>query len=98
MRGGSFNNNDRNVRCACRNNNINPNDNVGLRVVSHGFSPFGAAALSGPEHRAGYGLPGAAQEPAQPIPVRAVASPPDTYKRGLSLVRVRAAPGLGQPR
>lgn len=98
MRGGSFNNNDRNVRCACRNNNINPNNNVGLRVASHGFSPGVAAAALGPEHRAGYGLPGAAQKPAQPIPVRAAMSWPDRYRRGLSLVRVRGAPGLEQPR
>jgi formylglycine-generating enzyme required for sulfatase activity len=36
VRGGSFNNNQRNARCAYRNNNNNPdnrNDNIGFRVV-----------------------------------------------------------------
>ncbi len=35
LRGGSFNNNQRNVRCAYRNNNNpdNRNDNIGFRVV-----------------------------------------------------------------
>jgi len=40
VRGGSFNNNANNVRCAVRNNNNpdNRNDNNGFRVVvSHGF-------------------------------------------------------------
>ncbi len=39
LRGGSWNNNDDNVRCAARNNNNprNRNDNVGFRVLSHGF-------------------------------------------------------------
>ncbi len=40
LRGGSFNNNERNARCAYRNNNNpnNRNDNNGFRVVvSHGF-------------------------------------------------------------
>jgi formylglycine-generating enzyme required for sulfatase activity len=39
VRGGSFNNNRRNVRCANRNNNHpdNRNNNIGFRVVvSHG--------------------------------------------------------------
>jgi hypothetical protein len=43
LRGGAFNNNDRNVRCAIRNNNHpnNRNNNIGFRVVvaSHA-SPF----------------------------------------------------------
>ncbi|MCP4211777.1 MAG: SUMF1/EgtB/PvdO family nonheme iron enzyme [Halieaceae bacterium] len=42
LRGGSFNNNDRNVRCAYRNNRHphNRNNNVGFRVVfSTLFSP-----------------------------------------------------------
>jgi len=42
VRGGSFNNNHRNARCAYRNNNHpdNRNDNMGFRVVvvSHGCS------------------------------------------------------------
>lgn len=35
VRGGAFNNNDRNVRCAIRNNNNpnNPNNNIGFRIV-----------------------------------------------------------------
>ncbi len=39
LRGGSFINNRRNVRCAYRNNNHpdNFNDNRGFRVVAHGF-------------------------------------------------------------
>jgi len=40
LRGGSFNNNQRNARCAYRNNNNpdNRNDNIGFRVVvSHDF-------------------------------------------------------------
>ena len=38
LRGGAFNNNDNNVRCANRNANNpdNRNNNVGFRVVSHG--------------------------------------------------------------
>jgi hypothetical protein len=40
LRGGSFNNNERNARCAYRNNNNpnNRNDNNGFRVgASHGL-------------------------------------------------------------
>ncbi|MCB9122873.1 MAG: SUMF1/EgtB/PvdO family nonheme iron enzyme [Caldilineaceae bacterium] len=37
VRGGSFGVNDRLVRCACRNPDDNPNDDVGFRVVSPGF-------------------------------------------------------------
>jgi formylglycine-generating enzyme required for sulfatase activity len=35
VRGGAFNNNERNVRCAYRNRNNpnNRNDNIGFRVV-----------------------------------------------------------------
>jgi len=35
LRGASFNNNRRNARCACRNNNRpnNRNNNIGFRVV-----------------------------------------------------------------
>jgi hypothetical protein len=50
LRGGSFNNNHRNVRCANRNHNNpnNRNDNIGFRVVvSHIFCP--------PEMQPGYG-------------------------------------------
>jgi hypothetical protein len=37
LRGGSFNNNQDNARCAARNNNNpnNSNNNFGFRVVSH---------------------------------------------------------------
>jgi len=39
LRGGAFNNNDRNVRCAARNRNNpnNRNDNIGFRVVLRTF-------------------------------------------------------------
>ncbi len=39
LRGGSFNNNPKNVRCACRNNNKpdNRNNNIGFRVVVSTF-------------------------------------------------------------
>ena len=40
LRGGSFNNNDRNARCAYRNNNDNLNNNRGFRVVASYFSLF----------------------------------------------------------
>ena len=49
LRGWSFNNNQRNARCAYRNNNNpdNRNDNIGFRVcVSHDFDNL-------PEMRAG---------------------------------------------
>ena len=37
VRGGSWNNNHRNARCAYRNRNVpdNFNNNIGFRVVSH---------------------------------------------------------------
>ena len=40
LRGGSFNNNERNARCAYRNNNDNLNNNRGFRVVASHFSLF----------------------------------------------------------
>jgi hypothetical protein len=53
LRGGSYNNEDRNLRCAIRNDNNpnNRNDNIGFRVVvrvvshaslwkAHGFCPW----------------------------------------------------------
>lgn len=42
LRGGSFNNNERNVRCANRNRNNedNRNNNIGFRVVAHGSLPI----------------------------------------------------------
>ncbi|NWG05951.1 MAG: SUMF1/EgtB/PvdO family nonheme iron enzyme [Chloroflexi bacterium] len=41
LRGGSFNNNSRNARCACRNRNNpdNLNNNIGFRVAASHFSP-----------------------------------------------------------
>lgn len=57
LRGGAFNNNQRNVRCAYRNRNDpdNRNNNVGFRlVVAHDFPrrvpelPGGPAGASGP--------------------------------------------------
>ena len=40
LRGGAFNNNDNNVRCANRNRNNpdNRNNNIGFRVVASTFS------------------------------------------------------------
>ena len=70
VRGGSFNNNRNNVRCAYRNNNNpdNRNENIGFRVVSHGFQPppnlprSGGGAVDGksldllpPQHGEGWG-------------------------------------------
>lgn len=45
LRGGSFNNNQNNVRCAARNRNNphNRNNNVGFRYVAHGFLSYGSA-------------------------------------------------------
>jgi len=64
LRGGTYNNNRRNVRCAYRNNNNpnNRNNNIGFRVVSHGFLlwRFAKAAVAVPAFRSGYGLGGAA--------------------------------------
>jgi formylglycine-generating enzyme required for sulfatase activity len=39
LRGGAFNNNQNNVRCAYRNRNNpnNRNDNIGFRVLAHGI-------------------------------------------------------------
>jgi hypothetical protein len=48
LRGGAFNNNERNVRCAVRNRN-NPNDrnrNIGFRVVVSTFFPARTARRS----------------------------------------------------
>jgi hypothetical protein len=44
LRGGSWNNNHTNARCAYRNRNIpdNFNNNVGFRVVSHDSEVFPA--------------------------------------------------------
>jgi formylglycine-generating enzyme required for sulfatase activity len=41
VRGGSFGNDDKRVRCACRNLDFNPNSRVGLRVVSPGSEDSG---------------------------------------------------------
>lgn len=52
LRGGAFNNNDRNVRCAVRNRNhpINRNRNIGFRVAVSTLAEAGNArwnALAG---------------------------------------------------
>lgn len=56
VRGGSFINNDDNVRCAYRNRNPPGarNNNVGFRVVAHGLHP-NLAAREGSVFSAGYG-------------------------------------------
>jgi formylglycine-generating enzyme required for sulfatase activity len=45
LRGGSFNNNQRNARVSIRNNNNpnNRNNNNGFRLVAHIFRPAGNA-------------------------------------------------------
>ncbi|MBI5291876.1 MAG: SUMF1/EgtB/PvdO family nonheme iron enzyme [Chloroflexi bacterium] len=48
LRGGAFNNNSRNARCAYRNNNHpdNRNNNIGFRVaVSHGWRDIAGIAV-----------------------------------------------------
>ena len=66
LRGGAFNNNARNMRCAYRNRNNpnNRNNNVGFRVVlAHGFpilpempgAPSCGVPGRGPEESAGRG-------------------------------------------
>jgi len=56
VRGGSFINNDDNVRCAYRNRNSpgDRNNNVGFRVVAHGLHP-NLAAREGSVFSVGYG-------------------------------------------
>ena len=56
LRGGTWNNNDNNVRCANRNNNHpdNTNNNVGFRLVSHGFQLICANQVS-PAYCDGHG-------------------------------------------
>jgi hypothetical protein len=51
VRGGAFNNNDRNVRCAYRNNNDpnNRNDNNGFRVVGVAAHVFRSGIFAAPE-------------------------------------------------
>jgi hypothetical protein len=57
VRGGSFDNNRNNVRCAIRNDNDpdNRNNNNGLRVVSHGFHT-NLPTVNWSEFCVGYGL------------------------------------------
>ena len=70
VRGGSWNNNQRNARCACRNRNDpdNYNNNVGFRVVlSHNF--FRTPALRAIAVRlAGQWMAAEAKELARSIP------------------------------
>jgi hypothetical protein len=59
LRGGAFNNNPQDVRCAYRNNNNpdNRNNNIGFRVVvSTLFAPTGNAARDGNAVVGGRGL------------------------------------------
>ena len=52
VRGGSWNNNQDNARCAYRNNNPdNSNNNVGFRVVSHTSAESGPAMPRVAPHR-----------------------------------------------
>jgi len=100
LRGGAWNNNDNNVRCAIRNNNQpdNRNNNVGFRVVSHGF-PLACMRCTRPEFRGGYGFRGEDEKPVQPVPVRAwLAAMPDKYRRGLLSAHDRPTAGLEQTR
>jgi hypothetical protein len=73
VRGGAFNNNQRNVRCAYRNNNDpnNWNNNIGFRlVVAHDF-PSLPGMPGGP-----LGCPAEARKPARSVPGRAPGSAP----------------------
>jgi len=71
LRGGSFNNNQQNARCAYRNNNHpnNWNNNIGFRVVVHSLPAIGfpiAASILRWLRLAQRG-----RRPVQPIPGRA---------------------------
>jgi hypothetical protein len=80
VRGGAFNNNRDNVRCANRNSNNDPdnrNENNGFRVVAHGLPPCRSFGLDrhGPGFCVGYGLRSAdggrcSRFPAEPEPGR----------------------------
>lgn len=103
LRGGSFDNNRNNVRCAYRNDNNpdNRNNNIGFRVLSHGFHT-NLSKVSWSEFCAGYGLRSAndcrcSQFLAEfyrrlPLPDGVVGlrgDRPGKYKRGLCPLRVR---------
>jgi hypothetical protein len=75
LRGGAFNNIRQNVRCANRNRNNpdNRNDNIGFRVVSHGFQA-GPAVFDRPARPGILRRPRLAQRgrrPVRPVPGRA---------------------------
>jgi hypothetical protein len=65
VRGGSWNNNRNNVRCANRNRNIpnNFNDNVGFRVFSHDLTNLAGRSRFRAEARRSLIV-----EPALPVP------------------------------
>ena len=88
VRGGSFDNNQNNVRCAYRNRNDtdNRNNNVGFRVVAHGFHP-NVSSVRWAEFCTGYGLCSANGLPVQPVPGRVLPPP--------NLPRAQRAPGGG---
>jgi hypothetical protein len=69
LRGGAFNNNENNVRCANRNRNNpnNRNNNIGFRVVASTFFKF--RHLSWPEPPGGVlPLPGRGEKWRSPFP------------------------------
>jgi Sulfatase-modifying factor enzyme 1 len=95
VRGGAFNNNRQNVRCAYRNNNHpdNRNNNIGFRVVSHGFRavcPEKGGLL--PVHRGGQGFRGKDRRPVQPFPGRARIGCPYGPVAGRAYIEPACAP------
>jgi hypothetical protein len=85
LRGGSWNNNQNNARCANRNNNHpdNRNNNIGFRVVvgSHNFpQPAGNAVRLRLDSR-GHVLSKHAGELARPVPGRSIPDSPGLVRR-----------------
>lgn len=107
LRGGAFNNNRQNVRCAYRNRNhpTNRNNNVGFRVLSHGIPALGSlpGTRALPVFRAGHGLRGenggrCGRFPAEPRPILgglrfAGVGGPGIYQRGPRPTRIRRPAG-----
>ena len=92
VRGGSWNNNRDNARCAYRNRNNpdNSNDNRGFRCVSHAFRCVPAMPRVARRRRAsrvdaGRGL----REMARPVPGRRLRKAPGEYRMALPPVVAR---------
>ena len=89
LRGGSWNNNPRNCRSACRNHNQpgNANNNVGFRVVC---LPQHPSMTEPPE-----GIPAGDQEGSRPVPVISDSDSPGLPRACRRLIRT--APGVAPP-